>query len=206
MTMDEYLAEIRPAVEHLLPEVWAEQVALESLTAEVQRLYSAMKSNYERSAAIAESDVPDDDGIATLIYWDTYFGEDKEHHQKSGELMQLKERVAAKDFAVAALAAAVLQYAKQGLSVVHGGLSNSPSGRPIGSQALSHVVWQARNQALHWEEGTFSNPVERCFTTLAAEYGRQFQDFRTRNLAREVLELLAWESWDEFAADLASLG
>jgi hypothetical protein len=48
MTMDEYLAEF--AVEHLLPQVWAEHEQLAQLETEVQQLYRTMEANYERSA------------------------------------------------------------------------------------------------------------------------------------------------------------
>src|SRR5262245_54202638 len=108
MTMEEYLREIGPAIEHLLPQLWREHEEFEELQSEVDRLRRAVVANYERVDAIANSDVPDDDGIATALYWDTYFGEDKEHLEKSGELIQLRARADAHSFAVAALAGTLL--------------------------------------------------------------------------------------------------
>src|SRR4051794_20405960 len=50
----------------------------------------------------------------------------------------------------AVIAGAILQIAKQGLSLSHGPLGNCPAGRGIGSQTLSTVIWQGRNQAMHY--------------------------------------------------------
>lgn len=43
------------------------------------------------------------------------------------------------------LSGALLQIAKQGISIVHCGLANCPSGRSIGTNAIKKVIWQARN-------------------------------------------------------------
>jgi len=203
--MHAYLSEIRPAIELLLPAIWAERDELVALEAEVERLTRTVESNYAQSRAIAESDIPDDDGIATLIHWDTYFGEDKERHHKSIELADLTQRAETHSFAVAAMAGTLLQFGKQGLSIVHNGLAASPPGRRMGSQALKDVIWQGRNQGLHWEAGRFTQPVEDCFTALASDYDRKFAEFRARNMAFDVVELLEWRNFEDFASDLRGL-
>jgi hypothetical protein len=127
------------------------------------------------------------------LYWDTYWGEDKEHHYKSAELHALRERLVTRTFAVSALAAAILQLAKQGISIVHGEPNNCPPGRTLSSQTLRNVIWQARNQVLHREEGRFSQAVQTCFDTLANHYGAPFGDFRTRNMAPDILSFSSGE-------------
>jgi len=78
------------------------------------------------------------------------------------ELLRLEASLAAKAFSVRSIAGAILQIAKQGMVVAHGGLAKCPTGRSVGAEVLRTVIWQARNQALHWEEGTFSPPVGAC--------------------------------------------
>jgi hypothetical protein len=53
--MQGYLAEIRPAVELLLPGIWAERGQLAELRTEVERLYSTMVGNYAQVDAIVSS-------------------------------------------------------------------------------------------------------------------------------------------------------
>jgi hypothetical protein len=150
--MQGYLAEIRPAVELLLPGIWAERGQLAELRTEVERLYSTMVGNYAQVDAIVSSDIPDDDGIATALYWDTYFGEDKEHHHKSIDLKELEEKVQARTFAADALAGTLLQFAKQGISIVHNGFATAPAGRALAllarkaDRATVGLHYQLRNR------------------------------------------------------------
>jgi hypothetical protein len=44
-----------------------------ALQAEVASLTAEAERNYQQVERIAQSEVPDDDGIATMVYWDTYF-------------------------------------------------------------------------------------------------------------------------------------
>jgi hypothetical protein len=105
----------------------------------------------------------------------------------------------------AALASALLQIGKQGVSIVHG-RAMSPTGRPIGTQALSVVVWEARNQAMHWEMGKVHKPMAACFETLARDVDPKYGDYMQRSLAFDVVDLLNWRTVARFNEDLGSLG
>ena len=67
------------------------------------------------------------------------------------------------------------------------------------------MIWQGRNQALHWEEGKFSDPVKKCFEQLILDFGAKFSGYTTNNMALEVVEVLDWKTFDKFKADLLSL-
>jgi hypothetical protein len=63
----------------------------------------------------------DDDGLATVRYWDNHFGPDKERHHLAQQIPGLQAAVGslqasfqAHRFSVDALAGAVIQVAKQG--------------------------------------------------------------------------------------------
>ncbi|NYH43502.1 hypothetical protein HNR22_003229 [Micromonospora jinlongensis] len=205
--MSKYVDEIRHAVTSLLPLIWDEYEALQDLEARLDGLRKQMEAEYGRAAWLAlNAENAEDVGLATGMQWDAYWGPDKEHHDQSAALPDLQAAVEAHRFSVDALAAALIQYGKQGISAVHGGLVPSPDGRQIGnSQRLKNVVWQARNQALHWEDRSPHKPVAACFDALAAEVDPVFRDYTQRNMSFEIVKLLGWRSSGAFEADLLSL-
>ena len=220
MTMAGYLAEVRHAVEGVLPLIWQEQDTLsgrkEQLAerrVELARLERQVREEYENAAWLRNNPEFDDEGIGTLRHWDNYFGPDKERYHleqrvpdMQAAVESLEASVEAHRFSVDALAGTVIQVAKQGLALVHGGKPD-PAGRAIGkSQQLSEVVWQARNQALHWEDHSFNTAVNNCFTKLADEVDQVFSDYVTRNMALDVITLLEWRTLEDFDGDLLSLG
>jgi hypothetical protein len=206
MPIEDYLAEIRHAVEGLIPLIWEEADTARELREEVERLKRAAREGYRRAEALG-LDAQDSEDVAWAAgaQWETYFGADKERHQAAQTLESVEQRTAAHAFSVAALAGALLQHGKQGISIVHGGLAGAPNGRMIGSQPLKEVIWQGRNQGLHWEEQSFHSPVEGCFHVLAADIDPKFADYTTRNMAFDIVELLGWRDFNSFAADLRLL-
>lgn len=85
-------------------------------------------------------------------------------------------------------------------------ISAVPNGRQIGSQHLKSVIWQGRNQAQHWEEGSFGEAVRTCFAVLEADIDREFGQFTSRNMAFDVLQALGWVEVADFERDMRSLG
>jgi hypothetical protein len=102
------------------------------------------------------------------------------------------------------VAGAILQIAKQGISVVHTDLSNCPNGRMMGNESLKNIIWQGRNQAMHFEEGKYRPAVVACFQDLERNYGSQFQLTR-KNLAFNVIRVLGWTAYSEYEKDMKTL-
>jgi len=145
----------------------------------------------------------DDDGLATAIHWDTYFGVDKDRYHKNLEHEQLVHRVDARQFSTAALSGSLLQFGKQGISLQYGKKrAGCPEGRIVAGIPLAELIWQARNQALHWEDGSFHEPTTQCFEVLSNNLGPTFATFKERSLAFEVVELLGWNEVAAFVADM----
>lgn len=120
----------------------------------------------------------------------------------------LQSMIGAHQIAVQSISGAILQIAKQGISIVHGGLGNAPPGRAIGTVTLKDVVWQARNQAIHFEEGNFHPPVLQVFRALDATYGAVFslQNHAGQSRAKQVIDLLGWTSYQAYLSDARQLG
>jgi hypothetical protein len=53
---------------------------------------------------------PDDVAMATGMYWENYFGDDKERYYKDKDREKLIEEIAAHAFSVGSIAGSLLQY------------------------------------------------------------------------------------------------
>lgn len=102
------------------------------------------------------------------------------------------------------IAGAILQIAKQGISFECKSLSKCPDGRIIGQENLKNIIWQGRNQAMHFEEGKYRKGVVECFKKLEIDFGNRFE-LSNKNLAYDVLMLLDWESYTAYEKDMTLL-
>lgn len=205
MDIPSYLQEIEHAAREALSLVWVEHREVEELQRVVQQLTTQVEDGYRRARAWADSEDPDDIMLGAGLQWGTYFGADKQRLDAQENLDQTKQRLAAREFSRTSMAGSILQYAKQGISIAHGGLAACPDGRMVGSQPLKQLIWQSRNQALHWEEGSPHPPVRGCFDLLAAEFDPKFANYAAENLAFEIISLLEWKTYEDFQSDLQSL-
>jgi len=203
MDMSAYLAEMQHAVTELVALVWAEHSAAERALARLQELERETKRGYDRVQALVLDEF-DDDGTATATYWDTYFGPDKERFHAASAVEEVETTLAARDFSRCALASSLLQYGKQGISIVHGDLASAPAARQLHGVELKQLIWQGRNQAQHWEDGKPHKAVIACFDKLKA-VDVVFTDYSQRSLAFEVIRLLQWNDWTAFERDMLSL-
>lgn len=203
MKIHDYLNEIEHAVTTVIAEIHGEMTHLESLRQNLAKLTSATEDSYRQAEFLAMNPDLDDDFLGTAIYWDTYFGVDKDRFRKNIETENVAQRVAAREFSVSALAGSLLQFGKQGISLRFGKKRNGcPEGRIVKGLLLHEIIWQGRNQALHWEDGTFHPPTEKCFESLAVNADPLFGQYKYRNLAYEIISLLGWKSTDHFVKDM----
>jgi hypothetical protein len=203
MNLSDYLTEVEHAVRTVIAEIHTEHQHLARLQLELAALTAATDDGYQRADFLALNPDLDDEGLGTAIHWDTYFGPDKDRHHKATDVQDREARVVTRSFSVAALSGNLLQYAKQGLSMRYGKHRHGcPTGREIAGLAVHEIIWQGRNQALHWEEGEPHLPVVNCFERLAATANAAFSDYKTRNVAYEVVTLLDWRTVDDFNRDM----
>jgi hypothetical protein len=142
-------------------------------------------------------------------YWyGEWFKAAQERNEVEKQVAELELRIADREFSVETLAAAVLQIAKQGISTVHGRPDNCPKTREVFGQDVARVIFEARNQALHYEEPKMV--AEKCvqlFTALAeagADQGlREARD--GKNLAGLVLRVLEWKDYDSYTKDMIAI-
>lgn len=119
----------------------------------------------------------------------------------------LSAELKAREFATQVLAGAILQIGKQAISVAHGSHDACPNGRMIGTQSIKHIIWQGRNQAIHFEDGNPHSPVIACFETLDNDLKTDLAPKLSQkvNLATHVIDILRWHSYAAYEADMVSL-
>lgn len=203
--MHQYIRDTAFAVANLLHLATAEENELKTKASDFKKVeaqFRVHKWNFE------SSDLNDDfsDGYVMAA-----FGQMARSGQATQALQQqlaaLQASIDAHQQAVQAIAAAILQIAKQGISVVHGGLGTAPEGRKIGSLPIRDIIWQARNQALHYEEGKFKKPVVDMFATLALEQDPAFSLslHPSQGRAKQVLALFGWTDYVSYERDIEVL-
>lgn len=202
MDMIKYLGEVEFAIRNLITTVESKIGSLSSLNQKILNLQKTTKEEYQRAEYFKDSDDPDDFMLGVGISWDTYFGPDKDLYHTNKEFQETTQAFFAVEFSITTLCSSILQISKQGISLVHGVLKKCPNGRSVGSQALKEVLWQGRNQGIHWEEGKFSQPVENCFNALITDFGANFSTFKSKNMSLEIVKILGWKTFDIFKADM----
>jgi hypothetical protein len=201
-----YVESVQDAATLLIDGISRERRLIEDHQRQRDHRFSEAR-DFERTAAnlLVDPDF-DDEGIGTLAHWEAHFGM-AEVDRISKEIDARLASLGHHEDAMGALCTALLQIAKQGLSTVHGGEPDPPIGRDVGSQRLTKVIWEARNQAMHFEEDSLRTPVKRCFRSLQADFGDHFSLtlHAKKNLACRVIQLLEWTSFAKFATDLDSV-
>ncbi|KPQ27649.1 MAG: PPE family [Marinobacter excellens HL-55] len=128
----------------------------------------------------------------------------KEIERKAAEI---QAAVGAHQHATQAIAGGVLQIAKQGISLVFGKKGHAPMGRQIGVLPIRDIIWEGRNQALHYEEANYKKAVKEVFSALEQDHGEHFslESHGHQSRAKQVLYVLGWFSFDDYARDMNEL-
>lgn len=200
--MHQYLIDTEFAVTSLLSLAIEEEKQLKEQTAQLANVEAKV---HVHRWDFESSDLNEDFSDAYVM---AAFGRmakaSKEAEVLQQQVAKLQASVGAHQQATQAIAGAVLQIAKQGISFVHGDLKSVPEGRKIGAAPIRNIVWQARNQALHYEEGTFNKAVTDLFATLEREQGTQFSlvTHAKQSRAKQILALLGWVDHGTYLQDM----
>lgn len=118
------------------------------------------------------------------------------------------------------IAQALLQIGKQGISSKYGKNKKNCSdvftakGVPMPTIStenvpLLDVIWEGRNQSVHFEDQSFNKPTRDCFEDLLKDSNKLFQDLKGydngENKAMKIVRILGWTDYSKFKSDLLSL-
>ena len=116
------------------------------------------------------------------------------------QLAALESSIKTKQESISSLSGSLLQIAKQGISKTHGNPKNWPEGRNIRNETLSNIIRQGRNQALHFEEHKdLKDEIITCFLKIEIPLEKY------KNSAKEVIDLLGWNLYEDYEKDMKSL-
>ena len=203
--MHQYLQDTEYAAKNLLRLATEEELQLRGLSVRLQQTETELKVH---QWDFQSSDLNEDFSDAYVM---AAFGRAAQAAQQAeqlrNEVAKLQASLGAHQQATQAIAGAVLQLAKQGISLVHGGLATAPTGRAIGSLFIRDIIWQARNQSMHFEEGNFKKALTDVFAKLEAEQGPRFSlaTHPQQNRAKQVVELLGWGTYAIYVQDMQAL-
>lgn len=112
------------------------------------------------------------------------------------------------DLLIGIAAGAMLQIAKQALSIGYGRRDYAPKGREVSGACIRDLIWHGRNQAMHYEETRLEpeldgkgKPVKgrdrstwvKTFSALNEHDPQRFVMAPPfRSLAKDVVDLLGW--------------
>ncbi len=135
------------------------------------------------------------------------YGINSTNELKQKEIERITFQISINEFSIRVLGSTILQIAKQGISIIHQQLRNCPGGRLLGTQELNNIIWQARNQCMHFEDGNFNRSVVECFNKLERDFGNTFcvQNYNSKCMSIEVLDILNWKSFQDYERDMLLL-
>lgn len=203
--MNQYLAETEFATQNLFALATEEEARLEELQERLRPMEAKLKI---QQWDFQTSDLNDD---FSDVYAMAAFHRAAKTAQEAGimreEVATLRARIEAHQHAVQAIAGAIFQIAKQGISMIFKEQQMAPSGRMLGSLAVRDIIWQARNQSMHFEEGKPRLQVKELFSILEREHGIDFSltAHPKTNRAKQVLDLLSWKNYFSYLADMQLL-
>lgn len=207
----DYLKETKFASSKILEAIWDDINNIEVLKKQIKEESKIVEQEYNRAQAVQQfAEDPDDVMLGVGMYWENYFGPDKEVYQKNEKLQDLTKRLAAREFSLNVLSGNILEHAKKGISLIYGNPKNWPCGRSIGTQCLSSVILESRNQSTHFDEaiknGKFQKAaVENCFKTLVSDFKGDFSDYLKRDMAFDILKLLDWTNYENYEKDMLTI-
>ncbi|WP_342535709.1 hypothetical protein MHI04_10865 [Lysinibacillus sp. FSL K6-1151] len=196
--MNIYLSETEYAVSSLIDLIRNEEIALEKLSSSLSLLIKQQPYLYND---FLSKDLDPDDNFNehhTMHAFSKQAANTVSIKNTEVEIEKLKASISSKEESIKALSGALLQIAKQGISIVHGKLDPCPDGRYINNEPIKNIIWQARNQSLHYEEGSHRAAVTNCFANLGITLNGD-------NLAKEIIDLLGWTTYQNYKTDLISL-
>lgn len=200
--MHQYLTDTEFAAKGLIALLTQDAQELEKLVAQ-QKNASAKEATF--NVVFMQNEMQH-----TANYWyGRYYEAALERLSIQQQIAFLEAQIIDKHVSLEALAGALLQLAKQGISSVHKNPGNCPRpGRQVHGAELRWVIWAGRNQSQHYEEPRRINAeTAGVFAQLnAAGTVDKLLDPKSRtNLAFEVVTLLGWHDYAQYEQDMVSL-
>ena len=198
--MNQYIVDTKYAVENLVRLIKEEENQIETLA---NKLGLALEKHKVLYADFLSKELDRDENFTEGQYLDSFYRqamyEEEEVEPIIAEIKNLESAMKNKKHSIDSLSGAVLQIAKQGISIKYNGLQNCPNGRVIKKGVfLKEVIWHGRNQTMHYEENINNRDTLTCLNNL----GFLLVNI---NLSKIIIDLLEWKTYIDYETDMLSL-
>lgn len=203
--MKKYIDETKYATSSLINLIWADHDSLEKLNDQLKKLTAEFDVRYQVFMA-NEFHPAANYYHAQMAKAHQGIAEPKAELEK--KIKDVAESIDAKSASIAALSGALLQLAKQCLSLRYGKPQNAPAGADISGVLVKDIIFEGRNQSIHYENPKeISENVTKLFAELDAirKDGNNWDAKSQTNFAFEVVKLLGWRKFSDFEAHLLSI-
>ncbi|WP_148861228.1 hypothetical protein [Marinobacter fonticola] len=203
--MNKYLEETKFAASSLIDLIWADFEKLEDLNAQLKRLTADFDVRYQ--VFLSNEFHPAANHYHAQMA-KAYQGMVKPKAELECKINDVSKSIDAKSASIAALSGAILQIAKQCISLRYGKPQNAPDGDDIGGALIKDIVWEGRNQSIHYENPKeISENVVALFVKLDAirADGNTWDAKSQTNFAFEIVNFLGWRTYGDFEAHLKSI-
>ncbi|WP_226673466.1 hypothetical protein [Rossellomorea aquimaris] len=136
------------------------------------------------------------------------------------ELKPIKKLQKEREDSLQLLSGALLQAAKQAISIEFKNLNNISTSDLVknSSLKLEEIIWSGRNQSLHWEEGWFAEQTVNTFKQLSKEFSEidevplkgnnstRISESDRKSYAFEIVsKVLQWDDYNKFKNNMKSI-
>jgi hypothetical protein len=204
--MNQYLIDTEFAVKSLFDLVTYELTQISTLEKELKFHRERANSIMSEAYYVTDQDVDDLETPGMFAIRHGYASHLSAAQSIQNQISILEASYLAKDSSILSLYGAILQIAKQGISFVHGKniqimIKDTQSG-----ELLHNIIWQGRNQSMHYEEGNYKQPLISCFANLQKVYGSDFDLTRGDNKSIYiVLNVLGWKTYSDYLNTMTQL-
>lgn len=205
--MNQYISDTEFASKALIELIYKEEIQQNELLLRYKSLEEIFENLFLKFTIGNEKDDIYGSQMKQKLIKVAEFSRDNNLIDKKNELTNIENSIITKKQSINSLSMSLLQIAKQGISLTYGGLIDSPNGRKLGKETLKNVIWQARNQSLHCEEGNPNNNVKKCFQNLQNDFGEKFDlsNNYKDNKAKYIIDLLCWNKYENYRKDLIQI-
>lgn len=142
-------------------------------------------------------------------YWYGRYYEAAERHAEIKKQIEfLEAQILDRRHSLGALAGALLQISKQGISSVRRRPDNCPASRQVRGVDIKWLIWAGRNQTQHYEE---PNKIDQSTVTIFGNLNSYagatvLPDPKSgTNLAFNIMTILGWLDYAQYEQDMVSI-
>jgi len=200
--MEDYLKDVRYALTSLIALVWLEKNELDELIRRKDRLESKLDEHSKVFELLSSNPDLDDEGIGTMLYWSIRHDIIPELNEIERSILNITEQIINKEYSINQLSNSILQITKQAIVRIFNNLDSCPDGRTINTFSIKELIWHGRNQATHIEETDLHQPTIDFFQRLMVQYPNTFDEFKSKSMPFNILEVLDWRTYENIKNDL----